>query len=76
MEEEFKSYLFEYRYNGERYGFQIKARSAEEAKQHLRCIASNASYDGEICLVIDVGNGSMLKRLLQFMRYVLGTPSK
>lgn len=53
MSNEFKNYLFEYRYNGERYGFQIQARSPEEAKQRIRCIGSNASYDGEVFLVIN-----------------------
>lgn len=68
MDDGLKNYLFEYRYNGERYGFQIKARSEEEAKQRVRCIGSNASYDGEICLVIDSGQFNIIKRVMNYLR--------
>lgn len=51
MEEDFKTFTCEYRFNGERWGFEIKAASLEEAEQRLRSL-SQGQVLGELKAVI------------------------
>lgn len=39
MEEDFKTFICEYTFNGERWGLEIKATSLEEAEQRLRSLS-------------------------------------
>jgi hypothetical protein len=42
-----KTYLFEYNFNGETYGFTIEADSMSEAVSRVRAIGANAQIQGE-----------------------------
>lgn len=65
---EFKTYLFSYNHNGKRWGFELPARSQEDAKLRLAKIA-NAHFDGELVASIPVPAGGLLFRLLRFFGF-------
>lgn len=56
-----KKYLFEYRYDGDLYGFDVLAESPEEAKGKVSAMGL-ARYCGEIKLTIPVPGGNWLAR--------------
>lgn len=53
MINDFQTYLFSYRYSGKDWSFEIKAKSAEDAKARL-AIISKAKYDGLLVLSIPI----------------------
>ncbi|TAJ99937.1 hypothetical protein EPO44_10065 [bacterium] len=59
---DFKTYLFQYHYDGAEWGFQIKARSLEEAKARLARLGY-ATYQGEVMMKITVPAGGFFHRL-------------
>lgn len=65
MEETFKTYLFEYRHNGARWGFEIKARDREDAEARLKALAW-AKYQGEGVAKLSVPT-SLLQRFCSRM---------
>ncbi len=62
MDDTYQKYLFSYRFEGHEYGFDIPARSPEEAKARLSAMGL-ARYDGEIKLTIPVPGGGWLAKL-------------
>lgn len=50
-EREYRTYLFSYRHEGATWGFEVKARSPEDARARVRKMA-NAVYDGELIMKI------------------------
>jgi hypothetical protein len=59
---EFKTYLFEYPYQGEHWGFEIKAASKEDAEARVKALGW-ARYQGETFLKIPVPMGGFLTDL-------------
>jgi hypothetical protein len=70
MEEKYKTYVFNYPYKGQTWGFDIKATSPEDAQARLKALAW-AEYDGELGLVIEVPMGNWL---LKFWNWLTGRP--
>lgn len=64
---DYKDYLFEYRFEGSRYCFQIPATSQEEAERRLMCIKSNSNYVGEIHLTIDMKEKGFFAKMINFL---------
>mgnify|MGYP000983646667 CR=1 FL=1 len=53
---EFNRYLFEYRHGGAEWGFEINARSPQEAKERIKSLAW-ARYKGEIQATVYIPTG-------------------
>jgi len=53
--------LFEYRHGGTEWGFEIVARSPEEAKERIKSLAW-ARYQGEIKAKIHIPTDGLFKR--------------
>jgi len=58
---EFHRYLFEYRHGGSEWGFEILARSPEEARERIKSLA-RARYKGEIKITVPVPAGGLISR--------------
>lgn len=58
-EDNFRTFLFSYNFDGERWGFEIKARGAEEAKARVERLLF-ARYDGELKLSVPADTKSLL----------------
>lgn len=54
--EQFKTHLFRYRFDGKEWCFELSARSASEAKQRLSSL-SFAQYDGELVATVPASIG-------------------
>ena len=57
MEEPFNTYLFEYEFDGEMWGFEIKAASEDEAVRRVRALSTQALILGERKCVICAPRG-------------------
>lgn len=55
-DEEYKTYICNYRFDGGEWGFTIKARSFEEAKQRIKAMVW-ASVEGEVGAIIPAAPG-------------------
>jgi hypothetical protein len=51
VSDQFKTYLFSYRYKNAIWGFDLKAESPEDAKERLKALAW-ATYNGELMATI------------------------
>jgi hypothetical protein len=60
--DEFRNYLFEYRYGNSEWGIQITAKNADEARERLKAI-SWAQYRGEVAATIPMPGAGLLKRI-------------
>ncbi|MFA7308411.1 MAG: hypothetical protein WC026_17270 [Hyphomicrobium sp.] len=67
MSDDFKDYLFEYRFGNSWWGATIRARSPTEAKERLSAIAF-AQYRGEVKAKIAVPCGSIVSKVIDWMR--------
>ncbi len=67
MNEEFKDYLFEYRFEDALWGITIKARSADEAHQRVSALTW-AQYRGEIFATVHVPGGGIILKFLNWLR--------
>ncbi len=56
-----KTYLCSYGYKGQRWSFELKAKSLNEAENRLRFLQGNGIVDGELMATIPVP--SVLKRI-------------
>lgn len=65
MERRFKTYLFEYEFDGAKWGFEIKAASQGEAVRRVRTLSSQALFTGTLAAKIPVVSGlGLLPRIL------------
>lgn len=55
-----KTFLCEYKYEGDTWGFEITATSAEDAKARMRRIASNGQVVGELGGAIKVRESRLM----------------
>lgn len=62
MEPEFKTYLCEYGYGGDRWCLELKAASREDAEARLKALAF-ARVEGEVVLSGKVPLGGLWRRL-------------
>lgn len=53
-EKKFKTYLYSYGFQGQRWNFEVKAASQPESMARLKHIA-NADYDGELMISVPCG---------------------
>jgi hypothetical protein len=63
----FQRYLFEYNFDGATWGFDIMARSPEEAKERIKALTW-AKYQGEVKLKLSVPAGNFLLRWFRRIR--------
>lgn len=63
----FNRYLFEYRFGGAEWGFEIVASSAEEARERLNALTW-ARYQGQIKAKIPIPGAGVLKRIASRFR--------
>lgn len=68
--DDFKTYLFSYEHNGSSWGFDVQARSLEEAKARLSKM-SYAKYDGVLTASICVPDARRNK-FLRWLASMLG----
>ncbi len=61
MTQENKSFLIEYGFEGARWGAEIKAASAEEAKARIAAMAAFGQVKGEIMAAIPAGGGIIVR---------------
>lgn len=54
MEQQYKTYVCRYNYDGNPYSFEITAQSFAEAQKRLKCIGSNGKIDGELKLKVSI----------------------
>jgi len=62
VDDEYRRYLFEYRFGHSDWGIQITAKNADEARERLKAI-SWAQYKGEIGAIIPVPGAGLFKRI-------------
>jgi hypothetical protein len=65
-EPKYKTYLFEYPYNGDRWGFEIMATSPEDAVARFKQIPWG-QYSGELVHSIEVKDGGALSHLFRWL---------
>jgi len=65
----FERHLFEYRFNGAEWGFEIAAASSAEAHERLKALAW-AHYKGRVFATIPATMGPLV-RVVAFLRNVL-----
>lgn len=63
----YKTYICSYRFDDGQWGFEIKARSFEEARERVKAMVW-ASVDGEVVTKIPVLGGGVLLRFIQWWR--------
>jgi hypothetical protein len=66
----YERHLFEYRFNGAEWGFEIAAASSAEARERIKALAW-AHYKGRILAKIPAPMGPLV-RIGTFLRNVLG----
>lgn len=66
MEPEYKTYLFEYPYNGSRWAFHIKAASPEDAQARVKALPWG-EYKGVLVHSFKVPAGGLLLRLWRML---------
>ncbi|MEM6484966.1 MAG: hypothetical protein AAF662_08285 [Pseudomonadota bacterium] len=68
------TYLFEYTYAGEKYGFEVVAGSRAEATSRLVAIRDTAQLQGEVALTIPAWTpaSGVLARLVVWLRNIVG----
>lgn len=64
--DDFRTFLFSYRYEGAEWCFEIKAKDAQDAKARIAKLPF-AKYDGELAAVVPVSVG-WLAKLYVFVR--------
>lgn len=57
-EPKYKTYLFEYPYRGDRWGFEIMATSPEDAEARFKAL-SLGQYSGELIHAVEVSEESV-----------------
>ena len=65
--EEYKTYLFEYPYKGDRWGFEIKATSVEDAEARFKQIPWG-KYSGELLFSTDVSDDGLIHRFMSWLK--------
>ena len=63
----FKTYLFEYPYQGDRWAFEIKAASPEDAEARFKALGWG-EFKGELVHTFKVPAGGLLLRFWQWLR--------
>lgn len=72
-DDQFKTYLFSYNYDGSKWGFEIQARDADDAIARVRRLAF-AQYDGELKLSIPATPDTAWRSFARKIRFALGMP--
>jgi hypothetical protein len=67
MDNEYKVYLFEYPYKGDRWGFEIKATSPEDAEARFKQIPWG-KYSGELLFSHEVSQDGLLHQIIDWFR--------
>ena len=67
-EPEYKTFLFEYPYKGDRWGFELKATSPEDAEARFKAIPWGR-YSGELLFSHEVSSDGLIH---QFMNWLKG----
>lgn len=67
MDDGYKTYTCSYRFDDGTWGFEIKARSFEEARERVKAMVW-ASVDGELMAKIPVPCGRLIERVVAWWR--------
>ena len=65
-EPKYKTYLFEYPYRGDRWGFEIMATSPEDAEARFKALPWG-QYSGELIHSVEVKEGGFWDRLWRWL---------